>query len=260
MTEALVKYEKTPTPASMMMTAIEKGLDLEKVEKAMKLQMEWEKNEAKKAYHLAMADFKKNPPEIEKDKEVSYGTTKYSHASLANVTCKINKALSEHGLSASWETAQSENGKITVTCRITHEMGHGEQTSLSAMPDTSGAKNSIQAIGSAISYLERYTVLALTGLATQDMDDDGKGAEPPAPITDKHLSQLRDMILDKEADEARFCEFLKIEKLEDLPETRFSEAFEAIKKKKKIEKKPEKKEPDDVQSMIAKKNAELGVK
>ena len=42
--------------------------------------------------------------------------------------------------------------------------------------DTSGGKNNIQAMGSAVSYLERYTLLAITGLSTKEMDDDGRGA------------------------------------------------------------------------------------
>ena len=160
------------SPAAMYKMAVDTGQDLAQAEKAMELQERWEKNEARKAYHKAMAAFKKDPPKIDKDKKVAYKEVRYSHASLANVTNKINEALSAQGLSASWSTSQ-ENGSVTVTCTVTHELGHSESTSLTAAPDTSGSKNSIQAIGSTVSYLQRYTILALTGLATSDMDDDG---------------------------------------------------------------------------------------
>lgn len=162
-------------PVNMIQMAISNGADLEKLEKLLSLQERWEGNEAKKAYHVAMAKFKENPPKIEKDKKVGYvakgATVGYSHASLANVTEKINKSLSENGLSASWTTKQ--NGAISVTCHITHSKGHSEQTTLTAGSDTTGSKNSIQAIGSTITYLQRYTLLSLTGLATYDMDNDG---------------------------------------------------------------------------------------
>ena len=162
---------------ALVMKAMDKGYTPEFIEKMMDLSERNEKNIARKAYHEAMAAFKANPPEIGKDKKVSFDvgnrTTSYNHASLANVTGKINRALSEHGLSAGWTTVQNEKG-ITVTCTITHKFGHGESTTLTAAPDTSGSKNAIQAIGSTVSYLERYTILALTGLATHDMDDDGK--------------------------------------------------------------------------------------
>src|SRR3990167_2499280 len=160
---------RTDSPAEMIRMAVAGGADLEKLSKLLDLQEKWEANEARKAYHRAMAEFKQNPPEIAKDKKVAYGNTKYNHASLANVVKKITKELSKHGLSASWSTQQ--NGQIIVTCKITHVLGHSEETSLSAPADSSGSKNSIQAIGSTITYLERYAILALLGLATHDQDD-----------------------------------------------------------------------------------------
>ena len=169
------------SPAEMIRMAVLGGADLDKLEKLLTLQERWEANEAKKAYHKAMADFKANPPKIDKDKKVGYSTQKgnvgYSHASLANVTDKISTELSKHGLSASWTTKQ--NGQVTVTCKITHVKGHSEETTLSAPSDMTGSKNAIQAIGSTITYLERYTILALTGLATHDMDDDGQVSGKP---------------------------------------------------------------------------------
>jgi hypothetical protein len=214
------------TPAQLLNIAIEKGADLEKLEKLMDLQVRWEQNQARKAYHEAMTAFKSNPPEIEKDKKVSYGNTKYNHASLANVTAKINSELSKYGLSASWTTAQSEKG-VTVTCKISHVLGHSEETSLTAGLDKSGAKNDIQALGSTISYLERYTILALTGLATSEMDDDGQGTA--TFISDKQKSTIIDFIQSKEVDEVKFCAFMGVEEVGKILETDYNKAIAALK-------------------------------
>jgi hypothetical protein len=46
---------------------------------------------------------------------------------------------------------------------------------MGAAPDTGPGRNAIQARGSAKSYLERYTLLAATGTAASDMDNDGNG-------------------------------------------------------------------------------------
>ncbi|MCK5605057.1 ERF family protein [Candidatus Pacearchaeota archaeon] len=159
----------------IMALAIEKG-DLDKVEKMMELQERFEANEARKAYVVAMAAFKAKPPKIDKDASVKYGQTAYKHATLGNVVDKINKGLSGQGLSAAWQTEQKDKS-IAVTCIITHILGHSESTTLEAGADTSGAKNSIQAIGSTITYLQRYTLLSLAGLATAEIDDDGAGSE-----------------------------------------------------------------------------------
>jgi len=173
------------TPAGLLEIAVNQGADLDKLEKLMDLQDRWEKTEARKAYVAAMTEFKKNPPEILKQTAVSYKkkdgtTTNYKHASLDHVTEQINIALSEHGLFVSWSQSQSESG-ITVTCRITHKGGHSEETSLVAASDMSGNKNAIQGLGSTISYLQRYTILSLTGLAAKGMDDDGIGAGKKEP-------------------------------------------------------------------------------
>jgi hypothetical protein len=210
------------SPMAVIQAAIARGADLEKLEKLMELQREDEKWQAKKAYHAAMAAFKENPPAIEKDQTVDFGEgkAKYKHASLANVAQKIGEALSPHGLSASWQTTQPEKG-ITVTCTITHILGHSENTSLTAAPDNSGSKNAIQAIGSTVSYLERYTVLALAGLATFDMDNDGNAGGEVKYIDDKQLSQIVDMLNETEADHVKFLEWIKAEKLEQILEKNF---------------------------------------
>lgn len=165
------------SPIEMASSLIAQKADPEFIQKMLDVQIKYEENEAKKAYHVAMAEFKKDPLKILKDKTVSYGKTRYQHASLGNVTESINSKLSKHGFSTSWKTEQSEKG-IKVTCTVTHSMGHSECTALVAPADTTGQKNTIQAIGSTVSYLSRYTLLAITGQATYDQDDDGVTSEP----------------------------------------------------------------------------------
>lgn len=218
----------------IVFAAIQKGYDPDLIEKMMNLAERNQANVARQAYHEAMAAFKANPPDIEKDRKVSFKAggqmVQYTHASLANVTKKINAGLGEHGLSAAWNTVQAEKG-ITVTCTITHKLGHSESTSLTAAPDTSGTKNSIQAIGSTISYLERYTLLALTGLATHDMDNDG--GEPEEYIDEKQVSQIRDYLDNYDVDEARFLKYMKAASVEKIPVSQFKVAIAALDSKRK---------------------------
>jgi hypothetical protein len=178
------------SPMGMLMAAAAQNIDPAQVEKYLDMQERWEAREARKAFVKAMAAFKANPPKIVKDQHVSFNTTNYKHASLGNVMEKINAALSGHGLTVNWFNSQ-DGQNITVTCRITHAMGHYEETSMTAPPDNSGKKNNIQQIASTITYLERYTALSLCGLATYD--DDGQGVSF-TPMSDQHLSQIRDLL------------------------------------------------------------------
>lgn len=217
-TEVITHSQQESSPAEMIRQAVNAGADLEKLEKLLALQERWDAAQAKKAYHQAMSDFKANPPKIDKDKKVGYSTSKgkvgYSYASLANICAEINPALSRNGLSASWRHSQ-QNGSITVTCRITHAMGHYEETSLSAQPDDSGSKNSIQAIGSTNTYLEKYTLLSLTGLATYDQDDEDQSSGGEK-IGDRELHNLRDQFIELDVNESKLLQYMGIEKLEDM--------------------------------------------
>lgn len=211
----------------MVEMALSSDVGIEKLERLLELKERHEANEARKAYHKAMSMFKANPPEIEKDANVSYKQTSYNHATLGNVASKINKSLSGYGLSASWKTDQIE-GSVKVTCTITHMLGFSESTSLVALPDTSGSKNSIQAIGSTTTYLQRYTILALTGLATKEQDNDGI-AEDEVLITADQVSQLTDMILalDKSVDD--YCTYLKVKELSEIPMSWFGRCVTELK-------------------------------
>jgi hypothetical protein len=219
------------SPTELIRLAVTSGANLEQLEKLLSLRERYEAGEAQKAYHKAMSLFKANPPKIDKDKTVSFktqsGTTSYNHATLGNVTEKISTELSKYGLSASWKTQQ--NGSICVTCRITHEQGHGEETTLCAPSDTSGAKNAIQAIGSTITYLERYTLLALTGLATFEQDDDGQASAPVVEYIDNYQqSQILDYFNELKVKQPEFFKYMKCESLEKMPKTDFQKAMAAL--------------------------------
>ncbi len=220
------------TPMEMLQIAVEKGAELDKLDKLMDLHRRWQEDEAKKAYVAALSAFKADPPKIVKNRHVGFTSrrtnesTDYDHATLDEVCNKLGPALSTHGLSFSWATDQNEHG-ITVTCTLTHRDGHGERVRLTAPPDTSGSKNPIQAIGSTVTYLQRYTLLAITGLSTEGQDDDA-GSGAPALICDEDkntlswmLAEIADASDNPEQVRAAFYAWLKVESLDQIPQAQF---------------------------------------
>lgn len=169
-----------PNPLAMVADAIQRGTDPATIKALMDLADRYEATEARKAFVAALNAFKANPPDIFKNKTVGFegrqgGKTSYKHATLDQVSGIIGAALSKVGISHRWNTEQLDGGAIRVTCILTHAAGHSESTPLQASPDTSGSKNSIQAVGSTVTYLQRYTLLSATGMAVQDgTDDDGR--------------------------------------------------------------------------------------
>jgi hypothetical protein len=227
----------TVTPMDLIARAQQANASIESMAQLFELQLRYEQNEAKKAYFQAVALFKAEAVDIVKNKKVKYstskGVTEYNHAELGQVVNTVTPLLSKHGLSHHWEYFQ-EGSKIKVTCFLTHEMGYEKSTSLEAGADDSGGKNSIQAIGSTTSYLERYTFLAMTGLASREQDDDGKGAGKKVEveiITEQQTMDLLCLIKEVGADEDQFCTYFKVEKVCFLPAAKYPNAVKMLEAK-----------------------------
>lgn len=225
-----VKPEAVITPMQMLQIAVEKGADLDQLQKLMDLQERWEANQARKAYTAALTAFKAEPPKVVKNRHVSFGKTEYDHATLDQVCDIVGSALAVHGLSHTWEIKQHENAAVEVTCVLTHEQGHSERVTLRGMPDDSGSKNLIQQVGSTVTYLQRYTLLAATGLATAEDNDGGTHLEPISAEQKAHLIELMKEV---EADPGAFLKYMGAETLDELTANRFDNAVAALERKRK---------------------------
>lgn len=171
------------TPMGMLQMAVQQGADLDKLKQLMDLQERWEKNEARKAYNEAFTAFKSEAIRVIKNKQVTDGPLKgKSYAELFSVVNAVTPLLSAHGLSASWRQSKDEKDWIEVTCQLRHVQGHSEEVTMGGPPDSGGAKSPIQARASTISYLQRYTLKAICGVAEQNDDNDGNGGgKEPEP-------------------------------------------------------------------------------
>ncbi len=153
--------------------------DVETMRELMNLQREWEAGEAKKSFTRALVAVKDELPRvIGHDKTVDFtsakGRTTYTHTSLAAVVDAVTDPLTRHGFSVSF-VPQTSDRAVHVTCILMHRDGHSERASIASAPDNSGSKNPAQAVASTITYLQRYTLLSMLGIATSDH------GEPPPP-------------------------------------------------------------------------------
>lgn len=233
-----VPVSQTLTPMDMLNQAVEKGANIEVLTQLMNLQERWEASQARKAFDAAMAAVKANMPRIVKTRKVDFttakGRTNYQYEDLASIMAQIGPVLSEHGLSVRYRTHANPNEPIAVTCIISHRLGHSEENTLMAGRDDSGNKNSIQAIGSTVTYLQRYTLKAALGLAASADDDGGKSEqtkEEAQAITEAQASVIRDLIEQAELQIDQFCERWKIEALVDIPKDKFNDVVGSLRRR-----------------------------
>ncbi len=215
-----------PDPMTMLVTAIERDVSVEKMEKLLDLQERWEASEAKKAYNRAFAKFQTSVPEIIKRKQAH----NYKYAPLSDIAHQIRDTLQECGLTYRFKVVDGGDS-ITVTCIVSHIDGHSEETTMSGTADTSGSKNTIQARGSAVTYLQRYTLIGALGLTTADEDMDGR--VNTETITDDQALDIEARLAHCGADVAKFCKYMKVPAITDIRAADYGKADRALKDKEK---------------------------
>ena len=105
---------------------------------------------------------------------------KSKYADLSSVWEACRDALTKNGLCVSQMVEQNEHGDVLCTMLI-HSSG---QWLSSTMPIKSKLEargsNELQALGSALTYLRRFSLAAIVGVAPAEEDDDGNGATNPS--------------------------------------------------------------------------------
>jgi hypothetical protein len=102
----------------------------------------------------------------------SGGSYRFRYADLEEITAKTRPALSQNGLALVQTVEHGQQGPLLV-CRLMHAQG-GMMASEVTMP-TARDLGDPKAFGAAITYLRRYMVTAMLGVAADDdLDEDGQ--------------------------------------------------------------------------------------
>jgi hypothetical protein len=115
-------------------------------------------------------------PTIVREKEVDSRSYKFKYAPLDVVLAAVRGPLSANGLAIS----QLLDGDDIVTLLL-HE-GGGRLEGRVPLPYKSG--DTIQALGSAITYMRRYAIQAILGIAAEEDDDGDRASKAGNKLTD----------------------------------------------------------------------------
>lgn len=213
------------TPMEMIAQAISSGASVETLEKLMGLQERFQAAQARKAFDAAISEAKSKIPVIGRN---ATGHNNKRYADFATIARTIDPVLSAHGLSYRFRSHQDD--RVHVTCILSHRDGHSEEATIAGPPDGSGNKNAIQAIGSTLTYLQRYSLSQMLGLASSE-DDDARTAIA-GPISDDQRAELQKLIDSTGSDIRRFCAAFGVQALAELPASSFGRAVTMLNAKK----------------------------
>lgn len=219
-----------PSESGAILSMIERAardpsVDIEKFERLMAMRERMDARAAQTAFSAAVSDAK---AEIQPVIRNAKGHNDKKYADFAAIAREVDPILSRFGLSYRFRSAQAD--RITVTCILSHRGGHSEETTLSGPADTSGSKNAIQAIGSTLAYLMRYSLTLSLGLASAN-DDDGRAAGAGATIEAEQVVALQRLIAEYGVDKSRFLSFCKVESLMDIQARDYPRILATLKQK-----------------------------
>lgn len=238
MTEIMKHEGGAVAPQSVLEYAIAKGVDVETLERLIALQRQVTDNDARMAFHAAMAAFQAEvgpAPKVSKGAVRTDGskTTTVMYAARDVLMAHIRAPLAKHGLSVNYKI--SNKGEDTkVACIVSHVLGHKERTTVTlktqsaAPPRASG----VQISGSALEYGMRYSLVAALGLVAEGVDDDGEGTKPVAEkISAAQAADLRALADEVGANVPAFLKFMGVAGFDDLTVAQLADATRQLERK-----------------------------
>ena len=179
-TAIVVAPQREMTPQTLISQAITQGVNVETMEKLMNLQDRWESKQAKKAFDEAMAKFQSLCPTIKKDRAVNNSAAKggglrYKFAPLDSIVSQVKRILQECGFSYTIQ-AEMNGNLVTAICKVTHSMGHSQESSFQVPTDAEAFMNAQQKFGAALTFAKRYAFCNAFGIMTGDEDVDANAA------------------------------------------------------------------------------------
>jgi hypothetical protein len=211
------------------------NLNIETFDRLLLARRQEEDRAAERAFNLAMSQAKGELQPVLKTRDVDYpskkeggGRTKYKYESFADVARAVDPVFAAHGLAYRFSIAQAAD-QVTVTCIVSHADGYSDRTNLVGKVDPgSTGMSMVQALGSVLTYLQRYSLRAAIGLAA-GVDDDGRAAGGASPkISVEQANELQKLIDATGRSQATLLKLVGVDEIVDMTVDQFTRAKEVL--------------------------------
>jgi ERF superfamily len=223
-----------------LLTVIERlatnpNLNVEVFDRLLRTRREEEDRQGERAFNLAMSVAKGQLQPVLKTRDVDYPSrkegsarVKYRYENFADVAKIVDPVFAAHGLAYRFAVEQQAD-MARVTCIISHADGYSERVKLESKVDPgSTGMSMVQALGSVLTYLQRYSLRAAIGLAAA-VDDDGKAAGGTSPrIVDEQANELRKLFDETGRSVATMLNLIGVNEIEDLTVDQFMRVRAAL--------------------------------
>ena len=181
---------QTTNPLMLLQSALDRGIDVEKLGKLMDLAERWQAQESAKAWGEAIKRFQSLCPPIGKTAMIpdKQGNPKYYFADYEDIMQVAQPILDQCGIVLTFDT-EPAGPLMKTTCRV--RVGtHMEATSVVLPHPQIPNANATQMAGGALTYGQRYSMKAALNIRIKGEDND-------AAFQDEGLSTEQTKILNE---------------------------------------------------------------
>lgn len=216
-----------PQSAGGMVAIIERAalnpdIDVIKMQQLLDMQERIITKQAEIEFNQSMAALQPLLPAIHKSKKGHNS----NYAPYDEIDKVVRPLYTAHGFSISFDS-KKDGGVCTYYATVSHKAGHSKTAQIELPSDTSGSKNAIQAMGSAISYAKRYLICMLFNIVTTDEDTDGSDV-----VTHEQAVEIDLLINEVKADKPAFLKILGVDDVRNIPAASYQSAIIMLKQKK----------------------------
>ncbi len=239
--EIQISTETTPTaPATesnALISMIERAardpaVDIDKMERLVSMQERAMARNSEQAFNDAMTAAQGKMVRIAADS--TNPQTKSKYASYAALDKAMRPVYTKHGFALSFGTeADAPTDFVRITCHVSNS-GYTRKYQVDMPADGKGAKGGdvmtkTHAVGSAMSYGQRYLLKMIFNVAIGVDDDGNAAADTSEKITEKQATDIIDLLESTGADRAKFLKWAKVERVDDIPTAYYQSCVDAIK-------------------------------
>lgn len=180
--------------------------DVTKLQALMGMQERLEDRQAERAFVRALHDAQAEIPPIAKNGTVALGNGKgsYAFATWEDIDKVLRPIMDKNGFTLSFDMAMrpGDGGGAIITGTLMHADGHSKSAAIPLALDSGPGRNSLQSMGSTMSYGRRYVTEMLFNLVRKGTDDDGVsgGAKFIEPAQIEELRSLCEQACRAETD------------------------------------------------------------
>ncbi len=218
--------------ATIQSAALNPDVDVEKMKALLDMQERIIDKNAEAAFNVAMVKVQREMPVIRKEAENRQTNSKY--AKLEHINKVLTPMYTAQGFALMFGTDDSPlDAHVRVTCDTLHEQGHSKHSFYDMPIDDAGIKGTVNktkphASASSITYGQRILKCLIFSV---QLADDLDGNTEVETITDEQEADLNSLINEVDANKTQFLKMLKVEKLSNLPASKYDGAVKRLQDK-----------------------------